>query len=87
MWSQESFTTLVRSTAQGTIISVARVMAAPLALVTPAARRGWAAGAVPYPDPHDRHRQGAAIFAFHGGRRNEFTVGNELAEPTTTMPA
>jgi hypothetical protein len=30
---------------------------------------------------------GAAIIAFHGGRRNEFAVEDELADPTTTMPA
>lgn len=35
VWTQESFGTLIRSTAQGTIISVARVFAAVLALVTP----------------------------------------------------
>jgi inositol transporter-like SP family MFS transporter len=35
VWSQESFPTLVRTTAQGAIISVARVMAALLAGLTP----------------------------------------------------
>ena len=35
VWTQESFPTLLRSTAQGTIVSVARVLAAALALVTP----------------------------------------------------
>lgn len=35
VWTQESFPTLLRATAQGTIISVARVLAAVLAFVTP----------------------------------------------------
>ncbi|WP_239451947.1 MFS transporter [Frondihabitans sp. PAMC 28766] len=35
VWSQESFPTLLRSSVQGTIIAVARVAAAALALVTP----------------------------------------------------
>jgi len=35
VWTQESFPTLLRSTAQGTIVSVARVLAAAIALVTP----------------------------------------------------
>lgn len=35
VWTQESFPTLLRSTAQGTIIAVARVLAAALASVTP----------------------------------------------------
>lgn len=35
VWTQESFPTLLRSSAQGTIIAVARVFAALLALVTP----------------------------------------------------
>lgn len=36
LWTQESFSTLMRSTAQGAIIAVARVAAAALALFTPA---------------------------------------------------
>jgi inositol transporter-like SP family MFS transporter len=36
VWTQESFPTLLRSSAQGTIIAVARVVAALLAFVTPA---------------------------------------------------
>ncbi|WEG08229.1 MFS transporter [Microbacterium horticulturae] len=36
VWTQESFPTLLRSTAQGTIIAVARVIAALLAFATPA---------------------------------------------------
>jgi inositol transporter-like SP family MFS transporter len=36
LWTQESFPTLMRSTAQGAIIAVARVAAAGLALFTPA---------------------------------------------------
>jgi len=36
LWTQESFPTLMRSTAQGTIIAIARVAAAALALFTPA---------------------------------------------------
>ena len=35
VWAQESFPTLLRTTAQGVIISVARVLAAALATVTP----------------------------------------------------
>jgi len=36
VWSQESFPTMLRSSAQGAIIAFARVVAAVLALVTPA---------------------------------------------------
>ncbi|MGA1837959.1 MFS transporter [Herbiconiux sp. 11R-BC] len=36
VWSQESFPTLLRTTAQGTIISTARIVAALMATVTPA---------------------------------------------------
>jgi inositol transporter-like SP family MFS transporter len=36
VWTQESFPTMLRSTAQGTILAVARVTAALLAVVTPA---------------------------------------------------
>ncbi|MBN2060423.1 MAG: hypothetical protein JW882_08400 [Deltaproteobacteria bacterium] len=35
VWTQESFPTLLRTTAQGTIIAVARFLAAGLAIVTP----------------------------------------------------
>jgi inositol transporter-like SP family MFS transporter len=35
VWSQESFPTLLRATAQGTIIAIARLVAAGLAVVTP----------------------------------------------------
>jgi inositol transporter-like SP family MFS transporter len=35
LWTQESFPTLLRTTAQGAIISVARILAAALATVTP----------------------------------------------------
>ncbi len=40
VWTQESFPTLLRSTAQGAIISVARFAAAGLAVVTPAVLAG-----------------------------------------------
>jgi len=36
IWSQESFPTLLRSSAQGAIIAVARIVASAVALVTPA---------------------------------------------------
>jgi inositol transporter-like SP family MFS transporter len=87
MWSQESFTTPVRSTAQRTIISVARVMAAVLALVTPRLAAAGPQGLFLILTLMIVIGMGAAIPAFHGGRRNEFTVEDELAEPTTTMPA
>ena len=35
VWSQESFPTLGRATAQGTIIAIARLVAAGVAVVTP----------------------------------------------------
>jgi inositol transporter-like SP family MFS transporter len=72
VWTQESFPTLLRSTAQGTIISVARVLAAALALVTP---RLAAAG------PQLLFGvltvligigMAAAVLAFRKGSRNEF---------------
>ena len=36
VWSQESFPTLLRSTVQGSVIGIARVLAAGVALITPA---------------------------------------------------
>ena len=44
VWTQESFPTMLRSTAQGAIVAVARVTAALLAVVTPALLEASARG-------------------------------------------
>jgi inositol transporter-like SP family MFS transporter len=82
VWTQESFPTMLRSTAQGAIVAVARVSAAVLATLTPAVF-----------DASPRGMYGGlavvvlialviAWSAFHGTRgRNEFLVEEQEAEP------
>ena len=74
VWTQESFPTLLRTTAQGSIIAVARVVAAVVATFTTtllfANPRGFYAGlfvavAIGY---------AFAVWGFHGKQRNEFAV-------------
>ncbi len=74
VWTQESFPTLLRTTAQGSIIFVARVVAALTAAVTPAllslnpriAYLVLAAIAI--------IGYAFAVWGFHGAQRNEFDV-------------
>lgn len=77
VWSQESFPTMLRSTAQGSIIAVARFLAAALAVVTPGLINAGAqtlyfglAGVM---------AAGLAIawWAFRGVRRTEFDIEGE----------
>ncbi|WP_218938070.1 MFS transporter [Actinomyces culturomici] len=79
VWTQESFPTMLRSTAQGTILAVARVIAAAFATVTPALLTANARGVF----------LGLAVvvaigFAigglyFRGSTRNEFALEAEEA--------
>ncbi|WP_127842943.1 MFS transporter [Actinomyces wuliandei] len=74
VWANECFPTLLRTTAQGTVIAVARVVAALAASVTPVLLRSeprlfylglLGVAATGY---------AVAVWAFHGPQRNEFAV-------------
>lgn len=96
VWTQESFPTLLHTTAQGSIIAVARVVAAVAATITPtllfANPRAFYAGlfvavAIGYT---------FAVWGFRGKQRNEFAVEShaeadvaaaEKAELDFTVPA
>jgi inositol transporter-like SP family MFS transporter len=80
VWTQESFPTLLRSTAQGTIIAVARVCAALLALVTPRLAAAGPRGLFLVLTVLIAIGMGAAIFAFRKGTRNEFDLEDEIVE-------
>jgi len=78
VWTQESFPTMLRSSAQGTIIAVARVSAALLALVTPTL---LAAGAqLMYFALAGVTAVGLVIgwLGFHKRTRNEFDVEQQM---------
>lgn len=79
VWTQESFPTLLRSTAQGTIISVARVLAAVLALITPRLAAAGPQGLFLVLTVLIAIGMGAAILAFRKGTNNEFAVEGEVA--------
>jgi len=86
VWTQESFPTLLRSTAQGTIVAFARVVGAPLAVLTPAligagVRTFYLALAITM-------AVGLAIgwLAFHDRMRNEFDVEQGLDPDTGPQP-
>jgi inositol transporter-like SP family MFS transporter len=82
VWTQESFPTLLRSTAQGTIISVARVCAALLALVTPRLAAAGPRGLFLVLTVLIAIGLGAAIFGFRNGTRNEFDIEAEEVDET-----
>lgn len=87
VWTQESFPTLLRSTAQGTIISVARVLAALLALVTPRLAAAGPQGLFLILTVLIAIGMAAAIFAFRKGSRNEFSLeGEDVAEGGYASP-
>lgn len=78
VWTQESFPTMLRSTAQGTIISAARLVAAGLAVVTPGLINAGAqtvyfilAGVVAV-------GLSIAWWAFHDSSSNEFATEEQL---------
>lgn len=80
VWTQESFPTLLRSTAQGTIISVARVLAALLALVTPRLAAAGPQGLFLVLTVLIAIGMAAAIFGFRRGSRNEFDIEADEVE-------
>jgi inositol transporter-like SP family MFS transporter len=82
VWTQESFPTLLRSTAQGTIISVARVLAAVLGLVTPRLAAAGPRGLFLVLTVLIAIGMAAAIFAFRRGTRNEFDIEAEEVDET-----
>jgi inositol transporter-like SP family MFS transporter len=87
VWTQESFPTLLRSSAQGTIISVARVCAAILALVTPRLAAAGPRGLFGVLTVLIAIGMGAAIFAFRRGSRNEFGIeADEIDETGYARP-
>jgi inositol transporter-like SP family MFS transporter len=80
VWTQESFPTLIRTTAQGTIIAVARVLAAVLALVTPRLAAAGPQGLFLVLTILIAIGMGAAILGFRKGSRNEFSIEAEVVE-------
>lgn len=82
VWTQESFATLIRSTAQGTIISVARVLAAVLALITPKLAAAGPQGLFMVLTILIVLGMGAAIVGFRKDRRGARIAGVELAAAT-----
>jgi inositol transporter-like SP family MFS transporter len=87
VWTQESFPTLLRSSAQGTIISVARICAAFLALATPRLAAAGPRGLFGVLTVLIAIGMGAAIFAFRRGSRNEFGIeADEIDETGYARP-
>jgi inositol transporter-like SP family MFS transporter len=82
VWTQESFPTLLRSTAQGTIISVARVCAALLALITPRLAAAGPRVLFAVLTVLIAIGMAAAIFGFRHGSRNEFDVEDQEVDET-----
>lgn len=78
VWTQESFPTLLRSTAQGTIIGVARVFAAVLALVTPSLAAAGPQVLFGVLTALITVGLAAAILGFRKGSRNEFEVEDRI---------
>lgn len=74
VWTQESFPTLLRSTAQGTIIAFARFLAAILALVTPVLAKSGPTVLFGVLTALVLAGMIAAIVAFRKGTRNEFDI-------------
>jgi inositol transporter-like SP family MFS transporter len=88
VWTQESFPTLLRSSAQGTIIAVARVVAALLAFVTPALVAVSAQGLYWCLAVVVAIGLLVAWFAFRRGRSNQFDHEQELdPDARTEAPA
>jgi inositol transporter-like SP family MFS transporter len=80
VWTQESFPTLLRTTAQGAVITIARILAAALAMITPQMMDS---------SPGDLYFILAGIsfiglavawFGFREGSVNEFDVEDRLCE-------
>ena len=82
VWAQESFPTLLRSTAQGTIIAVARVCAALLALVTPRLAAAGPSGLFAVLTVLIAIGMAAAIYGFRHGTRNEFDLEDQEVDET-----
>ena len=74
VWTQESFATMIRSTAQGTIISVARVLAAVLALFTPRLAAAGPQGLFMVLTVLIAIGMAAAIIAFRTGTKSTFDL-------------
>ncbi|MDA4891051.1 MFS transporter [Streptomyces sp. MS2A] len=72
VWTQESFPTLLRTTAQGSIIAVARVVAALLAFVTPSLVAVSPQGLYGVLSAVVAIGLVVALLAFRGQRRNQF---------------
>jgi len=86
VWSQESFPTMLRSSAQGAIIAFARVVAAVLALVTPALLDAGARTL--YIVLASVVGVGLAIgwWGFHKNQRNEFAVEHAVDAGDDKVP-
>lgn len=74
VWQQENFPTLLRSTAQGAITAVARVVAAIMATVTPAFLAWSASGAFVILGSFAAVGLAVAFIVFRKSSRNEFKI-------------
>ncbi len=83
VWTQESFPTLLRATAQGTVIAVARVLAAALALVTPLLIANGPQVLFGVLTVVMVIGMAAAIWGFRNATRNEFDVEDQVVETAT----
>ncbi|MDT0309791.1 MFS transporter [Streptomyces sp. DSM 44917] len=81
VWAQESFPTLLRATAQGTIIAVARLLAAVLALVTPRLAAAGPQGLFAMLTALVVIGMAAAIIGFRNHTNNEFPTHANPTEP------
>ena len=80
LWTQESFPTLIRTTAQGTIIAIARVFAALLALYTPQMMDSNPKGLYFFLAGIGFVGLTVAWFGFREGSVNEFDVESQLCD-------
>ncbi|MBW1640225.1 MFS transporter [Microbacterium resistens] len=88
VWTQESFPTLLRTTAQGSIIAVARVVAALLAFVTPSLVAVSPQGLYGVLSAVVAIGLVVALLAFRGQRRNQFEeeAGRDPEAATAAVP-
>jgi inositol transporter-like SP family MFS transporter len=89
VWTQESFPTMLRSTAQGSIVAVARVVAALLAVVTPGLINAGAQAVYLILFVVEAIGLGVGWWVFHNRTRNEFHTEAQIEDgaETESQPA
>lgn len=83
VWSQESFPTMLRSTAQGLIVAIARLLCGILAFVTPVLLEAGPAALYTILAVIVAIGLVTGWLCFHGKQRNEFKSESEVADSTT----